>query len=167
MPITAADLRAHMRYSTWASRRLVDAAVKLTDEERARDFQTADKSVVGSLAHIFAADRAWLGRVRGASPTKFIDDRDRHLDVLLNAWPPLLEQWDALLAAETDATVARNIIYRNLKGDPNQTPLWHIVLHVVNHGTHHRGQVSGFLRALGHTPPPIDLIIYYREQAQA
>jgi uncharacterized damage-inducible protein DinB len=33
---------------------------------------------------------------------------------------------------------------------------------VVNHGTHHRGMVSGFLRAMGHTPPPLDLIAYYR-----
>jgi uncharacterized damage-inducible protein DinB len=32
----------------------------------------------------------------------------------------------------------------------------------VNHGTHHRGQVVGFLRALGHTPPVVDLIHFYR-----
>jgi uncharacterized damage-inducible protein DinB len=38
---------------------------------------------------------------------------------------------------------------------------------VVNHGTHHRGQVSGFLRVMGHTPPPLDLVFYYREQAAA
>jgi uncharacterized damage-inducible protein DinB len=167
MPITASDLRAHMRYSTWASKRLVDAAAQLTEAELTRDFQTGDKNIVNSLAHIYAADRVWLGRVQGTPPAKFIDDSDRNLDVLLNAWPSLLEQWDDLLAAETDATVTRNIEYKNLKGDPNQTPLWHIVLHVVNHGTHHRGQVSGFLRALGHTPPPIDLIVHYREQAQA
>jgi uncharacterized damage-inducible protein DinB len=36
-----------------------------------------------------------------------------------------------------------------------------IVLHVVNHGTHHRGQASGFLRAMGHTPPELDLDLYY------
>jgi len=43
-----------------------------------------------------------------------------------------------------------------------RTPLWQILLHVVNHATHHRGQVSGFLRAMGHTPPPLDLIAFYR-----
>jgi len=32
----------------------------------------------------------------------------------------------------------------------------------VNHATHHRGQVSGFLRAMGHAPPPLDLIAFYR-----
>ena len=36
--------------------------------------------------------------------------------------------------------------------------------HVVNHGTHHRGQVSGFLRTLGRTPPVIDLAYFYRRR---
>jgi uncharacterized damage-inducible protein DinB len=153
-----------MQFSAWASKRLVDAAAKLTEAELSRDFQTGDKTVVGSLAHVFAADRAWLGRVLGWPNAKFIDDSDRQLSVLVNDWPALLAQWDTLLAAETDASVARKVQYKNLKGDPNETPLWQIVLHVVNHGTHHRGQVSGFLRAMGHTPPAIDLIVYYREQ---
>jgi uncharacterized damage-inducible protein DinB len=37
----------------------------------------------------------------------------------------------------------------------------------VNHGTHHRGQVAGFLRAMGKAPPPLDLMAFYRELAQA
>jgi len=35
---------------------------------------------------------------------------------------------------------------------------------VVNHATHHRGQAVGFIRAMGHQPPKLDLIFYYREQ---
>jgi uncharacterized damage-inducible protein DinB len=50
-----------------------------------------------------------------------------------------------------------------MKGRPWKQPLWQLVLHVVNHGTHHRGQVSGFLRSLGHTPPILDPIYFYRE----
>ena len=165
MPVTASDLRAHMHYSTWASKRLVDTAAKLSEAELMRDFQTADKSIVGSLAHVFAADRIWLARIENRTLAKFIDDTDRQLAVLVNDWPPLLAQWDTLLAAETGASVTRLIDYKGLAGQPFQTPLWQIVLHVVNHGTHHRGQVSGFLRAMGHTPPPLDLIAYYRDQS--
>jgi uncharacterized damage-inducible protein DinB len=63
---------------------------------------------------------------------------------------------------------ARAIVaYKDMKGNPYSQPLWQLVLHVVNHGTHHRGQVSGFLRVMGHTPPPLDLVFYYREQAAA
>jgi uncharacterized damage-inducible protein DinB len=41
-------------------------------------------------------------------------------------------------------------------------PDWKLVFHVVNHATHHRGQVAGFLRTMGRVPPPLDLIAYYR-----
>ena len=56
------------------------------------------------------------------------------------------------------------LAYRDLKGRAYEQPLWQLILHVVNHGTHHRGQVSGFLRSLGHVPPPLDLVAYYRQQ---
>jgi uncharacterized damage-inducible protein DinB len=55
--------------------------------------------------------------------------------------------------------------YKDSKGNPYRQPLWQLILHVVNHGTHHRGQASGFLRALGHTPPVLDLVAYYRTMA--
>jgi uncharacterized damage-inducible protein DinB len=166
MPITAIDLRAHMRYSMWASKRLVDVAATLPEDELTRDFTTADKSVLGTLAHVYAVDRVWLGRLHGRPPATFLDPAtDIRLDVLRYDWPPLLAQWEALLSAQTDDSVLGACRYLNLKGEPWETPIWQIVLHVVNHGTHHRGQVSGFLRAMGHTPPPLDLIAYYREQS--
>ena len=43
-------------------------------------------------------------------------------------------------------------------------PVWQIVLHVVNHGSYHRGQVAAMLRAAGYAPPDSDLIIWYRQQ---
>ena len=33
--------------------------------------------------------------------------------------------------------------------------LAHLIQHVMNHSTHHRGQVVSLLRQLGHTPPNI------------
>jgi uncharacterized damage-inducible protein DinB len=54
-----------------------------------------------------------------------------------------------------------------MRGNPWRQPLGQLVLHVVNHGTHHRGQVSAFLRMMGHVPPKLDLVTYYRDTAAA
>ena len=43
----------HLDYSMWASSRLLDAAAELTSEELTRDFETADKSVHGTLVDIW------------------------------------------------------------------------------------------------------------------
>jgi len=54
-------------------------------------------------------------------------------------------------------------ILQGMCGNPWRQPLGQLVLHVVNHGTHHRSQVSRFLRVMGHVPPKLDLVSYYRE----
>ena len=141
---------------------MLEAAGKLTEEELNRDFKTSDKCVVSTLAHAFAADRIWLQRIHGNVQNTFIDDKDRQLGTLRIEWPVLQQRWKDWAAPLSDQDVVKKISYKDLKGNPYESPLWQILLHVVNHATHHRGQVSGFLRAMGHTPPPLDLIAYYR-----
>jgi uncharacterized damage-inducible protein DinB len=155
----------HLAYTTWASRRLVDAAARLSPDELKRDFQTADHSVLGTLVHVFAADRIWLARVTGGAPQPFISEADYSLAVLQNEWPVLLDNWRKWALSITDQTAQESIAYKDTQGNAFSRPLWQLILHVVNHGTHHRGQVSGFLRTMGQTPPPLDLTAYYREQA--
>jgi uncharacterized damage-inducible protein DinB len=162
MPASADTLRLHLDYSAWASHRMLEAASKLREEELTRDFKTADKNVASTLAHAFAADRVWLGRIQGNPPATFIDDKDRQFGVLQKEWPVLQQRWKEWAAPLTDQDVVAKISYRDLKGNPYESPLWQILLHVVNHATHHRGQAAGFLRSMGHTPPPLDLIAFYR-----
>ena len=162
MSVSAETLRLHLDYSAWSSRRLVDEAAMLTAEELNRDFQTSDHNVLGTLAHVFAADRVWLSRVKGEAPGAFITPEDRRLEVLQSEWPALHQRWKLFTDPLNDQDVLAIISYSDTKGNPYKSPMWQILLHLVNHGTHHRGQVSGFLRAMGHTPPPVDLIAYYR-----
>jgi uncharacterized damage-inducible protein DinB len=160
-------LRNHLEYTAWASKRLLDAVTGLSPEQLTRDFQTADRSIVGTLAHVYAGDRVWLARVTHAAPGSFISDADRDLSVLVREWPALLDRWRQWAAPFSDQDILAPVSYKDLKGNSYSQPAWQIVLHVVNHGTHHRGQVSGFLRAMGQTPPPLDLMAFYRAQAAA
>jgi uncharacterized damage-inducible protein DinB len=161
--MASVDLREHIRYSAWASARLVEAAARLSHADLLRDHGTADRSVLGTLAHVYAADRLWLGRIENAPTAAFLDpEKDHQIGTLENEWPALLARWDTWIARQSDASIREPLTYRNLKGQEYSMPVWQIVLHVVNHGTHHRGQVAGFLRSMGHTPPPLDLIYFYR-----
>ena len=134
------------------------AVEQIPEEHLTHDFQTADRSILRTLVHVFAADRIWLARVRGQAPASFVTGGDYQLAVLQRDWPALHAGWQDHVA--DPAAVIR---YKDLKGNPYESPLWEIVFHVVNHASHHRGQVSGFLRTLGHTPPALDLIRFYRE----
>ena len=160
MSVSADALRTHLDYTIWASQRLLQAAAQLSEEELHRDFETADRSVLGALTHISRADQAWLLRVTGNPNPQFATETS--LAALQTEWPALHERWKVWALGLTDQTALAEITYQDLKGRTWKQPLWQLLLHVVNHGTHHRGQVSGFLRTMGHAPPPLDLVFYYR-----
>jgi uncharacterized protein (DUF952 family) len=63
----------------------------------------------------------------------------------------------------TDEALHQRIAYINLRGEPREYPLAHMMQHVVNHGSYHRGQIVSLLRQLGKKPPSTDLIIYMDE----
>ena len=164
MPLSVEDLRDHVSYSAWASRRLVHAASELSEAELLRDFQTSDRSVLGTLVHTFAADRLWLARLQKSPRLQYSSEADYHLPVLQNEWPAIYRQWDDLLKGWSDDEAVTNLDYQDMRGNSWKQPIWQLVLHVVNHATHHRGQVSGFLRTMGRVPPVLDLVAYYRSR---
>jgi uncharacterized damage-inducible protein DinB len=158
--ISPSTARTHLAYTEWATERLIGAARTLSPDELRRDFGTADRSVLGTLTHVFGADRVWLARVRGGMQEW---PRECSLEELALEWAALYGAWQEWAAGLTEASIAQEISYRDMKGNPWVSPVWQILLHVVNHGTHHRGQVAGFLRAMGKAPPVLDLVAFYRQ----
>ncbi|HUA85654.1 MAG TPA: DinB family protein [Bryobacteraceae bacterium] len=154
--MTTQDARTHLRYSGWASRRLLDAALQLPAEQIERDLKVSHKGVLETLNHIHWADRVWLYRVLGQP----MDEPDGSIEV---AWPQIQRGWEEWSDSPAAADLERVISYKDMKGHAHQSALWQIVLHLVNHATLHRGQVMAMMRQLGVAPPPTDLIFYYRE----
>src|SRR5215475_10984140 len=93
MSVPAEVLHSHLAYTAWANNLLLEAAAQIPAEHLTHDFQTADRSIIGTLAHTFAADRVWFQRVLGEPFTGFISEEDRRLDRLRREWPVLLERW--------------------------------------------------------------------------
>jgi uncharacterized damage-inducible protein DinB len=160
-------LQNHIDYTIWATNRLLVPSDGLTAEQRQQDFGTADKSIAGTMAHLFRSERAWLQRLQFDTPkVPWATQEDTNWSFLIEHWPALHKQWQGWAAELTDEDPDRVIHYSDLKGRPWSQPIGHLVLHVVNHSTHHRGQVSGFLRALGQAPPPLDFIFFIREKTK-
>ena len=127
MPVSVAVLRTHIGYTAWTSRMLVEAAAGLSREELARDFGTADKSVLGTLVHIFAADRVWLARLKGEAPHTYVTDADYDMAVLQNDWPALHLRWKAWAGELTDEAVRADVSYADMSGHPWRQPLARLV----------------------------------------
>lgn len=162
--MTADEIRTHIRYSHWASRRLLQAAMQLSEPELHRDLKVSHGSLMGTLAHIHLADRIWFSRVVDPTIRIYLPNDSLPDERLEAEWSDVQKRWEEWSGTLDDDDLKRIVSYWNLKGEPGATPVWQIVLHVVNHATLHRGQAMGMLRQLGVPPPATDLIFYYREQ---
>ncbi len=156
-------LRYQLDFTTWATERVLTAAAGLTADELSHDFKTSDKSVLGALTHIYRAERVWLNRLRDKK-VDFVVAGDDTLVALQRDWPGLRSGWADWARELREDAASAEITYSDLKGNPYTQPIWMIVLHVVNHSSHHRGQAVGFIRALGHAPPNVDVITFSRQR---
>jgi uncharacterized damage-inducible protein DinB len=147
--MTSVEARLHLRYSTWASRKLVEAIRMVPDGDAERPVGISHSSLLGTLAHILWADWLWFTRV-----VEPMEKPGQTREVLETVWPELLDKWVAWADGASDAEINRVVEYKSLlDGQMALTPAWQIVLHVVNHATLHRGQLMGMLRQMGIAPP--------------
>ena len=157
--MTPAEATLHLRYSAWASRKLVEAVRAVSDADLEKPVGISHNSLLGTLAHVHWADWLWFTRV-----VEPIEKPAQTREALEMAWRDLQEKWIAWATSANDSEINRVVEYVSiLDGQKARTPAWQIVLHVVNHATLHRGQAMGMLRQMGIAPPHTDLMNFYRE----
>jgi uncharacterized damage-inducible protein DinB len=111
------------------------------------------------------AEWIWRRRWEGYSPVAWLQPED------FPTFEALRAHWDteeqALLQfVENVSDQALNDIleYRRTGGEPRENILWHLMVHLVNHGTQHRSEAAAMLTEFGHSPGDIDFIIFLREE---
>jgi uncharacterized damage-inducible protein DinB len=163
--MTADQLRTHLRYSAWASQRLLEATRAVATEDQSRDVKVSHNSLLGTLAHVYFADAIWYSRV--VDPNARVHKPGDHIDEprLTAEWTETQQGWLGWAESLSDSDLDRVVEYKSLAGEPFSNTVRQIVMHVVNHATLHRGQAMAIFRMLGAKPPATDLIFFYREQA--
>ena len=144
--------RQLFEHLAWADERALDAL---------RKAQGASQLAHSELAHVLGAEHVWLARLEGRRATVAV-------------WPELSVDECEALARETqagfrafvdredDTTLERTVHYRNSVGAEFDTKVSDILLHVVLHGSYHRGKVAAALRTSSAEPAATDYIAFVR-----
>ena len=164
--MTYDDLRLLIDYHYWARDRVLDAVSAITLEQFTRPMGNSFSSVRDTVAHICAAERIWITRLKGEKPQGLLTpDRLTDVDAARKEWTELEGEMREQLARLGPEAVNRTVEYQDLRGNDQSDVLWQMLQHVVNHATYHRGQITTMLRQLDAAPPKsMDLIVFYRER---
>lgn len=151
-------------YHLWAFETLYEALLPLDDARYRADCGLFFHSIHGTLNHLLVADSVWFGRVAGQPFT--VSGLDAELETdraqLEETLYSRTARWQAWLADKTDADLAATLSYSNMSGTRFDQETATLLLHVFNHASHHRGQISAAITACGLAAPEMDLIWYLR-----
>jgi uncharacterized damage-inducible protein DinB len=121
-----------------------------------------NERVLWIVNHVTFARRLWLERVRDgritSSPTDVVDTR-----AALARCTDDTAAWIAWLESVASDELNVDIRFVTLERERVTQSLADIVMHVINHSTHHTHELGVILRANGVAPTPTDYIVYSRQ----
>lgn len=153
-------------YHIWASRTIMKRIQELPASVLHEEVNSSFPTIAHALSHMYAVDSMFYQFLQGKEmPEAFQACMSLNQNVLdsiheyMNVFATLTEQYQQWLYSDID--LEQSVRLDNPFCGVRQTYLSEIVLHVVNHGTYHRGNISTMLRQLGHASTMNDYLLYW------
>ena len=166
--MNAATLKELFGHNDWANQKILSIAADLPDAALDRSFEMGEGTLRRTLNHMIAAERVWLDRwKKHATPRYRSDPAGTPIAALSGEFREVAAERDAFLTSCSQVDLNSPLHYKNTRGDAFAFVLGDLMLHVYNHGVHHRAQAVNMLRHVGAaTPKPgVDYIFWKVEQA--
>ena len=153
-------------YNHWANQRVLSAMTPLTDDMFTRNMGNSFVSLRDTLAHILGAEWIWLERWLERSPKALLSASEfPTLQALERRWAAVRLDQNQYIQTLVPDRLNDDVSYTNTRGERYSYALWRQMLHVLNHSSYHRGQVTTLLRQMGAEPASTDLLVYYDQAA--
>ena len=147
-------------HHSWASLKVIDACLALTDEQLATSVPGTYGSILDTARHLVGSDVWYLHRMSGQRwPT--VDEDNMSLPELRAAQEVNATRWEELVAGGLDPDALINVRWED--GSETRAPFGIRLAQALHHGTDHRSQICTALTTLGVEPPEIDVWAYGQE----
>ena len=153
-------------YHVWANGIIIDRLKELPKEVYYKEIQSGFSSVSKVLSHIYLTDYAWFDIISGKSMNDAMavtnqlreQVETKSIEEMKKIFQDLSERNQALLNSQVD--IEKLIVVDNPYAGLLETSISESVLHVVTHGSYHRGNIAAMLRQMGHTSVMQDFGLY-------
>ncbi|MDM5436474.1 DinB family protein [Bacillus hominis] len=154
------------KYHVWANGVIIDRLKELPQDIYHKEIQSGFSSVSKVLSHIYLTDYAWFNIISGKSMNEAMVSTDqlkeqvetKSIEEMKKLFQDLSERNKALLNSQEE--IDKLIVVDNPYAGLLETSISESVLHVVTHGSYHRGNIATMLRQMGHTSVMQDFGLY-------
>lgn len=165
------DAKQFYDYHSWANKRIFNHIENLPEETAYQEVKSVFPSVSHVLLHMCRADYIWLNVLSEVAYQEIIDSVGKFesaqgdMTAIKQHAFELEAQYHDFFSRQMD--LKQTFSMKHPKLGTLETTYADIILHVVNHGTYHRGNVTAMLRQLGHTGIPTDYMYYLYEKSES
>jgi uncharacterized damage-inducible protein DinB len=153
-------------YHVWANGVIIDRLKELPQDIYQKEIQSGFSSVSKVLSHIYLTDYAWFDIISGKSMNEAMASTNQlreqveteSIEEMKKIFLDLSERNKALLNSQED--IEKLFVVDNPYAGLLETSISESVLHVVTHGSYHRGNIATMLRQMGHTSVMQDFGLY-------
>ena len=169
--MTEDDIQLLYEYDRWANNRVLQAASALSVEQFTRDLSGSFRSVRDTLVHIIGGEWIWLAYWKETSHcSALLTDLRKRRDALFNPhafpniaavqfkWAKIEKEQVEFVNCVTNESLEKMIPFR-----ATQIRLAHLMQHLANHSTYHRGQIALMMRQLDAEPLATDFHMFLIE----
>ena len=161
------DVLRLIRYKQWCNSLLLEHFSKYTADQLKSSFQASFGSIIDTLHHTYLMDQVWKERIEGQETA--LKSRGPSEDIefkVLSEQQRAIDQWFLQFCENSSELDLRRVIeFTFIAGGPGKMSVQDILLHVVNHGTYHRGHVVAMANLVGDFPPSTDYPIFLKAQS--
>lgn len=154
------QLQQMARYHAWATERLLMSVEPISDEFYNKPCGLFFGSIHGTLNHLLLTDsEIWYPRFIQAPITNLALDAELESDRtrLASRLIAATARWSEYVESLNEPALADDLRYTMTTGHARVLPMSGALLHVFNHATHHRGQITAAISMLGFEYQPLDL----------
>lgn len=155
-------------YNSWANSKLLSLCEDLTAMQLGAKREMGFGTLRATLFHLLTAEKVWMERWTNMPWREFPTDPDGiSIDEIRSGLREVAAQRRSLLEIHRASRWTESIEYLDSKKHEYKHPLFTLLLHVANHGVHHRAQALNYLKQFDKTVPAGLDYIYYRLAASS